>query len=179
MILAAGSGTRLWPITRQRPKCLVEIDGKPTMQHAIERLRDAGVFRIIVNVCHLRDQIMDYFGDGRRFGVDISYSIEEEPLGTAGGVRQAAWFFNDLPFIVWYGDNIANCRLDLMWGLHRYKSAMLTMALFQRADVSQSGVAVSDDVRPDPGQLRGKSRNKRKGRVTGLTRASIWFNRKS
>jgi mannose-1-phosphate guanylyltransferase/mannose-1-phosphate guanylyltransferase/phosphomannomutase len=124
---------------------MVEIGGKPAMQHAVERLRDAGVVRIIVNVCHLREQIMDYFGDGSRFGVQISYSIEDELLGTAGGVRKAAWFFNGKPFIVWYGDNIAHCHLDLMWRLHRLRDGALTMAVFQRADVSQSGVAVMDD----------------------------------
>ncbi len=145
IILAAGSGTRLWPITRHTPKCMVEIGGKPTLQHAIERLRDAGVSRIVVGVSYLRDQIMDYFGDGRRWGVQLTWSIEEEPLGTAGGVRKAAWFFEGRPFIVWYGDNISSCRLDRMWDRHRIAGGVLTMALFERDDVSQSGVAVLDD----------------------------------
>jgi NDP-sugar pyrophosphorylase family protein len=146
MILAAGSGKRLWPITSHTPKCMVEVGGKPAMEHAIERLREAGVSRIAINVCHLRDRVMDYFGDGRRWGVDLTYSIEDEPLGTAGGVAKARWFFNKQPFVVWYGDNIANCRLDRMWELHRRSDATLTMALFHRAEVSRSGVAVLDDA---------------------------------
>ena len=144
MILAAGSGKRLWPITSATHKCMIEIDGKPVLQHTIERLREAGVSRVMINVCHLRDQIINFFGDGRRWGIQIEYSLEDEPLGTAGGVKRASWFFRNKPFVVWYGDNVSNCRLDRMWELHQARRSALTIAFFQRPDVSHSGVATMD-----------------------------------
>jgi NDP-sugar pyrophosphorylase family protein len=144
MILAAGSGKRLWPITTATHKCMIEVGGKPVIQHAIERLREAGVSRVIINVCHLREQIIDFFGDGQKWGVEIVYSIEEEPLGTAGGVKRAAWFFRNKAFVVWYGDNVSDCRLDRMWALHQAKRSTFTVAFYKRSDVTQSGVAVMD-----------------------------------
>jgi NDP-sugar pyrophosphorylase family protein len=145
MILAAGSGTRLRPVTTAIHKCMVAIQGKPIIQHTVERLRQAGISRVIINVCHLRDQIIDFLGDGRKWGIHIEYSIEREPLGTAGGVRKASWFFRGRPFVIWYGDNLSDCRLDNMWESHRQKLSLLTVALYHRSNVSNSGVAVIDD----------------------------------
>ncbi len=99
MILVAGLGTRLRPLTNTVPKCMVQLAGKPVLLHTIEWCRDSGIREFVLNPCHLREVVTSFFGDGRRFGVQIHYSFEESPLGTAGGVKQAARFFTE-PFLV-------------------------------------------------------------------------------
>ena len=89
MILAAGFGKRMMPLTERTPKPLLPVAGKPLIVYHIERLAQAGVREIVVNVSHLGQQIVDYCGDGTRFGVDIFYSREESPLETAGGIAKA------------------------------------------------------------------------------------------
>src|SRR5262245_40623459 len=93
MVLAAGLGTRLRPLTERIPKCMVPVLGKPLMQHTIERLAASGVSHIVINLCHLPQVIEDHFGNGRRWGLKITYTRESEPLGTSGGVKNAARFF--------------------------------------------------------------------------------------
>jgi mannose-1-phosphate guanylyltransferase len=146
MVLAAGKGTRLHPVTEALPKCMVPIAGRPLLEHTVKILRDQGVRRLIVNVHHLAHVITDHFGDGRRFGVDIRYSLEHELLGTAGGVRRA--FDQGLlgdRFFVWYGDNLSRCRLDALTALHSRMDAEATIALHHREDPTRSGIVGLDD----------------------------------
>lgn len=104
MILAAGRGERMRPVTDSLPKPLVEVAGKPLIQHHVERLAAAGIQRVVINLAHLGQQIVDALGDGSRWGVDIHYSWEpEESLETAGGIIQALDFL-DSKFIVVNGD---------------------------------------------------------------------------
>ncbi|MFQ5344247.1 MAG: NDP-sugar synthase, partial [Anaerolineae bacterium] len=93
MILAAGQGARLRPLTEHIPKCMVRVGGKPVLEHTIEWLRQYGVTDLIINLYHLPDVVINHFGDGSRWGVNITYSVEKESMGTAGGVRNVAWFF--------------------------------------------------------------------------------------
>jgi len=144
MILAAGKGTRLRPLTETVPKCMVTIAGKPLLQYTIEWLRKYRVTEIIINLYHLPEVISNYFGDGGRWGVHITYSLERELLGTAGGVKNVAWFF-DGPFFVWYGDNLSTCRLDRLWEFHRARSGIATIALHYREDPTQSGIVGLDE----------------------------------
>jgi hypothetical protein len=90
MVLAAGRGTRLRPLTDRLPKCMVPIGGKPLLEHTIEWLRGFGVTEVIINLSHLPDVIRDHLGDGERWGVRITYSLEAEPLGTAGELGELA-----------------------------------------------------------------------------------------
>ena len=143
MILAAGRGNRLRPLTDQVPKCMVPIGRKPLLEYTIERFAFHGVKEIVMNLHHLPDTIMDHFQDGQRWGVKITYSMERELLGTAGGVRNVASFF-DGPFIVWYGDNLSRCDLNRMWRFHSDHCAVGTIALFEREEVSQSGIVGID-----------------------------------
>jgi NDP-sugar pyrophosphorylase family protein len=143
MILAAGYGTRLRPLTDRVPKCLVPVDGKPVIEHTIEWLVSSGVSDIIINVSHLAEVVIDRLGDGRRWGAKINYSIESRPLGTAGGVKNASWFF-DGTFLVWYGDNLSRCNLDRLHRFHREKGSMATLGVHYREDVSQSGIVGLD-----------------------------------
>lgn len=145
MILAAGRGTRLRPLTEHVPKCMIPINGRPLLEYTIEWLRRYGVTHIAMNVCHLGDVIMAHFGDGSRWGVNITYSVEEEPLGTAGGVKNIEWFFDGGPFLVWYGDNLSTCRLHELLQFHEEKEGAATIALHYREDPTQSGIVGLDE----------------------------------
>lgn len=145
MLLAAGQGTRLRPLTERIPKCMVPIGGKPILEHTLEWLRHYGITEIIINLYHLPEVIRAYFGDGQKWGVNIAYSPEDRPLGTAGGVRNAAWFFGG-PFFVWYGDNLSVCRLDRLWEFHKVKGGIATIALHHRDDPTQSGIVGLDET---------------------------------
>lgn len=144
MILAAGQGTRLHPLTTTVPKCMAPIAGKPLLEHTIIGLQRYGVTELIINLYHLPEMVMRHFEDGSRWGVHITYSPERELLGTAGGVKKAAQFFN-APFFVWYGDNLSTCRLDRLWEFHRAKNGLATVALHWREDPTQSGIVGLDE----------------------------------
>jgi NDP-sugar pyrophosphorylase family protein len=176
MILAAGQGTRLRPLTERIPKCMVRIGGKPILEHTIEWLRRYGVTEIIINLHHLPEAIRGYFGDGQKWGVRITYSLEHRPLGTAGGVKNVAWFLvvspvepfdgpfgsaQGRPFFVWYGDNLSTCRLDRLWEFHSVKGGIATIALYYRDDPTPSGIVGLDEddrivrfqEKPQPNQV--------------------------
>jgi NDP-sugar pyrophosphorylase family protein len=103
IILSAGLGVRLRPITETIPKVMVPIGGKPLLEHHIEQLKKHGVCNIFINLYYLPDVIKNYFGDGSKFGVNISYKYEKKILGTAGGIKN---FENEITnsFFVVYGD---------------------------------------------------------------------------
>ena len=105
MILAAGRGERMRPLTDQTPKPLLEVGGKPLIQYHIEALRDAGFRELVVNHAHLGNQIVERLGDGAQFGVHITYSAEpEDALETGGGIKQALPLLGEQPFLVINGD---------------------------------------------------------------------------
>jgi mannose-1-phosphate guanylyltransferase len=144
MLLAAGKGTRLRPLTETVSKCMVPIAGRPLLEHNVEWLRKYGVTRLVINLHHLPEAVMSHFGDGSRYGVHIDYSIERELLGTAGAVKKVAGLFNG-PFFVWYGDNLSTCRLDRLWEAHRASGGVATIALHYREDPTQSGIVELDE----------------------------------
>jgi MurNAc alpha-1-phosphate uridylyltransferase len=110
MLLAAGRGERLRPLTDRIPKALVEAGGKPLIAWHLERLAAAGCREAVVNVSHLGEQIVERIGDGRRFGLRIAYSREAEPLETAGGIAQALPLLSRDPFLLVNAD--VYCEVD-------------------------------------------------------------------
>jgi MurNAc alpha-1-phosphate uridylyltransferase len=105
MILAAGRGERLRPLTDTTPKPMLPINGKPLLEHHINRLAAAGIDEIVINTCWLGEQIETYFADnGRRFGVNISWSREAQALETGGGISHALPLLGDQPFLLVNGD---------------------------------------------------------------------------
>jgi len=105
MILAAGRGERLRPLTDTPPKPMLPINGKPLLEHHINRLAAAGIDEIVINTCWLGEQIETYFADnGRRFGVNISWSREAQALETGGGISHALPLLGDQPFLLVNGD---------------------------------------------------------------------------
>ncbi len=139
MILAAGEGTRLRPLTDNIPKVLVEINGKPILEHNINLARQYGVQDIIINVCYKADQIMDYFQDGEKFGVSIVYSQEKELLGSAGAIKKLEKEFVE-PFFLLYGDNVTNCNLEKLLAVHKKNKTICTMAIHDMTKNKNSGI---------------------------------------
>jgi len=112
IILAGGFGKRLAPLTSEVPKPLLPVGGKPILVRQIEWLRGFGVTDVVLAVGYLRHKVFETLGDGRRLGVRIFYSVEEEPLGTAGAIRNAELFMRDDVFIVLNGDVLTNLDLN-------------------------------------------------------------------
>lgn len=104
MILAAGRGERMRPLTDRHPKPLLKVDGKALIEWHIEALKEAGIKDILINTSWLGDQIPEYLGDGAYWGVNLTFSHEPKALETAGGIRKALEFFDGEPFIVVNGD---------------------------------------------------------------------------
>lgn len=134
MIFAAGLGTRLQPLTDTRPKALVEIQGKPLLRYAIEKLAAAGFSDIIVNVHHFADQIVRYLKDNKNFGLNIAVSDEQaELLNTGGGLKKASWFFKgDEPFLVFNVDIISDIDLQDLYRYHVNSNALATLSVMER-----------------------------------------------
>jgi NDP-sugar pyrophosphorylase family protein len=139
MILAAGLGTRLRPITDARPKALVEINGRTLLEITLSRLRDSGVREVIINVHHFADMIVEYLEANGNFGMGIEVSREEDLLDTGGGLKRAAHFFledslhPEEPFIVHNVDVLSTIDLRRMVEFHTKSQALATLAVQDRA----------------------------------------------
>lgn len=144
MILAAGVGSRLDPLTRNIPKPMVPIVNRPVMEHIVELLAKHGFKDIMVNLHYLSEQIEDYFGDGSKWGVKIQYSKEERLWGDAGSVKICEDFFDDT-FVVIGGDDLADIDLSKVVRLHKEKKALATIALSLVDDPSEYGIALLND----------------------------------
>jgi NDP-sugar pyrophosphorylase family protein len=145
MILAAGVGSRLDPLTRNLPKPLVPIVNRPVMEHIIVLLAKHGFQEIMVNLHYLGDQIESFFGDGRHLGVNIHYSYEDQLWGDAGSVKRVEEFFKDETFIVVGGDDLADIDLTRLVRTHRDKKALATIALSLVDDPSEYGIVLMNE----------------------------------
>jgi NDP-sugar pyrophosphorylase family protein len=156
MILAAGLGTRLRPLTDDRPKALVTLAGHTLLQITLERLRTLGVSEVIVNTHHYADMILEYLAAHQSFGMRIDVSREEILLDTGGGLKNAAWFFlesaedSDEPFVLHNVDVISTIDLGSLVRFHNQHSALATLAVQDR---ESSRYLLFDSL----GQLRGRS----------------------
>jgi NDP-sugar pyrophosphorylase family protein len=136
MVLAAGLGTRLKPITDSRPKALVEIAGQSLLQITLMRLRQYGIYSVIVNVHHFAEMIIDYLRANDNFGMRIAVSREDVLLDTGGGLKKAGWFFlqdsSDEPFVLHNVDVISTVDLRQMVQFHLKNRALATLAVKSR-----------------------------------------------
>jgi mannose-1-phosphate guanylyltransferase/phosphomannomutase len=144
VVMAGGEGTRLRPLTSNQPKPMVPIVGKPCMEHIIELLRTHGFEDVIVTVAFLPQAIRSYFGDGETLGVNIEYSVEESPLGTAGSVRLASDRLDDT-FLVISGDALCDVDLGALTAFHRERGAAVTIGLVSVDNPLEFGIVVTDD----------------------------------
>ena len=133
MILAAGLGTRLKPLTDHKPKALLEWEGKPLLEHIIEKLKSSGFTSIIINVHHHASLIMDFVKQKDQFGIEIEFSYEkDELLDTGGGIANASWFFGEDPFLVYNVDIISDIDLRAMYEDHLKSGTVATLAVKER-----------------------------------------------
>jgi NDP-sugar pyrophosphorylase family protein len=138
MILAAGLGTRLKPLTDTRPKALVELSGRTLLEITLTRLRTFGITEVLINVHHFADQVTDYLKSHNNFGLRIEISPEEVLLDTGGGLKKAAWFFLedsarlDEPFLLHNVDVISNIDFRRMLQFHTEHHALATLAVQAR-----------------------------------------------
>lgn len=159
MVLAAGLGTRLRPITYEIAKPMVPVLNRPVMEHIVRLLARHEFGEVIANLHWFPERIVDHFGDGSRFGIDLTYSREEALLGTSGGVRRAADFLGE-SFLVISGDALTDIDLGAMREFHELHGGIATLATKRVDDTSQFGVAITDgdgriqgfQEKPDPAE---------------------------
>ncbi len=132
MVLAAGLGTRLRPLTDTRPKALVEVAGRTMLQITLDRLAAFDIRDVIINVHHFADMIVDYLQANSNFGMNIAISREDTLLDTGGGLKKAAWFFDQEPFIVHNVDVASAIDLREMAHFHTENRALATLAMQDR-----------------------------------------------
>jgi NDP-sugar pyrophosphorylase family protein len=134
MVLAAGLGTRLRPLTNDRPKALVEIAGQTLLEITLTSLRDFGIREVIVNAHHFADMLLNYLNEHQNFGMHIEISREDELLETGGGLKKAAFFFkgSNQPFILHNVDVISSIDLRRMLEFHNQHRALATIAVQDR-----------------------------------------------
>jgi dTDP-glucose pyrophosphorylase len=143
MVLAAGKGTRLYPLTLAIPKEMIRVGRVPVIEHAINVLKAGGIKDILVVVGLKKEAIMDYLGSGERFGVNIYYRVQEEPKGTAHAVYYGKDFIGNEDFVVIYGDNYFkpyNAIKEII-NFHKEKEADATLVLHEVKDPTRFGIA--------------------------------------
>jgi mannose-1-phosphate guanylyltransferase/phosphomannomutase len=145
VVMAGGEGSRLRPITANRPKPLVPVGNVPIMQHIIELVKRHGVTDVVVTLHYLADAIQSYFDDGSDYGLNITYSIEDTPLGTAGSVKQAEAKLKDGTFIIISGDAMTDCDLTKALEYHRQQKSLATIVLCRVSKPPDFGVVIVDD----------------------------------
>lgn len=145
LLLAAGEGTRLGPLTADRPKPMVEIGGEPGIAHALRWLRRQGVTDVAINLHHHPDMLRQFVGDGSRFGLAVTCSFESEILGTSGALRPLHDYFrSEDPFVVLYGDVLTDLDLLPVGRAHAASGADATMVLSRVDDPTRAGVVAFD-----------------------------------
>jgi NDP-sugar pyrophosphorylase family protein len=143
MVLAGGLGTRLRPLTEDRPKCMVPLSGRPLLDWTLRWLRGCGVRECVINLHYFPDKVRNFVGDGSQYGLRVYYSYESELLGTAGAVKKVADFFDE-PFYVIYSDNFSQWKISKLKIAHERHNALATVAVHWREDVTQSGMVELD-----------------------------------
>ena len=147
MVLCAGFGTRLGDLTREIPKPMLDLNGRPMLAYILANLKRHGFNQIMINLHFNPKVIRDYFGDGSPIGVSLDYSYEPVLMGTAGGVKKVEPFFSgERAFLVHYGDVITDQDYSAMLQFHLHRNALATLLLHQRAN-SNSVVTLDEESR--------------------------------
>ena len=148
VILAGGPGVHFRPLTYEIPNLLIPFKGKPLLVHLINQIKRAGINQIILCVGYLSERIVDSFGDGREFGIKITYSYDgPRPLGTAGALLKARRFLGKSPFLVIHGDVISEIDFSDMINFHEEKNYLATLALTTVKNPQRCGVVRVKGIR--------------------------------
>lgn len=170
IIVAGGRGERLKPITDNIPKPMIEVAGKPILLHIIELLKKYGVEEFILALCYLPNVIIDYFGDGRRFGIKISYTFESpsSPLGTAGAISLSRNSINDT-FIVTYADILRELDIKKVVDFHKKNKAFATLNIYERQNKRAKSMVIINENNKIVKFIERPNQSK-------LTKEHIWVN---
>ena len=144
MILAAGLGTRMRPLTDHLPKALVPVAGRPLIEYALRFVQFHGIEDVVVNLHHLGDRIRDTLGDGSTYGLRIRYSPEDPILDTGGAIKQAQPLLDDAPFLVLNADTLLDFDLTDFLAAHRRAGALATLLLRPNPDPQRFGLIEAD-----------------------------------
>ncbi len=144
MILAAGFGTRLRPLTNTLPKPLLPVGGKTLIEWNLLLLKAHGIRQVIINLHYLGSLIQEALGNGAKWDMDITYSQEPDILGTGGGLRKALKFFEGRPFLVINGDTLIDLNIQALMKFHREKHAAATLVVREDPDFERWGVVECD-----------------------------------
>lgn len=158
MILAAGLGTRLRPLTLNRPKTLMPVVNRPVIYRIIEYLKSHGITSIVVNAHHHYNQITEYLDSGRPFGIHIDVTVEPEILGTGGGIKNNEYFWNNAPFIVINGDILTNLNLQMAYEAHLSSGNLATLVLhdysrFNQIKINSHSIITDISDKSEPGRF--------------------------
>ncbi len=129
MVLAAGAGTRLQPLTYETPKPMVPVVNRPVVHHVLDNLLRHGVRRVLLNLHNHPEQVRGYCGDGSRWSLDIRYSHEKTLMGTAGAIKKAESYFKGSPILVMSGDGLSDIDLSAFYAFHRKRRSVASMVL--------------------------------------------------
>jgi NDP-sugar pyrophosphorylase family protein len=146
MVLAAGRGTRLAPLTDTTPKPLLPVAGRPFIEHILAFLRAGGITDVVVNLHHLGHRIADCLGDGARLGLRIHYSWEDPILDTGGGIKRAESLLGGEPFVAMNGDSLLELRLSEIVDYHSTRGGVATMAVRSDVDAARYGLVELDEA---------------------------------
>jgi NDP-sugar pyrophosphorylase family protein len=158
MVLAAGLGTRLRPLTNDRPKALVDVGGRPLITYNLALLRTFGITEVVINLHHHGDMLRSTLGDGSAFGLAITYSPEDPLLDTGGGIKHAEAFLSGDDFLVLNSDTIIDLPLDLLIASHRARRAAATLVVRRDPDQERYGL-IEIDASERIRRLRGEPAN--------------------
>lgn len=145
VVMAGGSGSRLRPLTINRPKPMVPLVNKPVVVHILELLKRHGITDVVLTLQFMAEDIQDYLGDGSTLGMNIQYSVEELPLGTAGSVKQAQALLDET-FVVVSGDAVTDFDLGKIIAFHQAKQSLATIALYHVSNPLEYGVVITDET---------------------------------
>ena len=145
IVMAGGEGSRLRPLTANRPKPLVPVGNKPIMEYILNLLAEHGIQDIMATLHYLADEIRSYFDDGSDYNVNLSYSVEDIPLGTAGSVKKAESFLKDAPFLMISGDALTDCDLTKAYEFHKRHGAIATVILYRVDNPLEYGMVTQDE----------------------------------
>ncbi|MBL7111374.1 MAG: nucleotidyltransferase family protein [Bacteroidales bacterium] len=165
IILAGGFGTRLQKVVHDLPKSMAKINGRPFLEYLLDFLKAGGVTHVVISVGYKREVIMDYFGTMYR-NLRIDYAVEEEPMGTGGGIRLALWKIDGLRAFTMNGDSLFRVDLDRMMEVHLGKRADITIALRELRETGRYGRVTMNRNRRIVG-FSEKKQNAGKGYING------------
>jgi len=143
VVMAGGEGSRLRPLTINRPKPMVPMVSKPVIGHILDLLKRHGITEVVLTLYYLPEDIQEYYGDGHSLGMKIYYAIEETPLGTAGSVKNAQQYLDE-PFIIISGDAVTDINLQQVIEFHQAKKAEATLTLYRVPNPLEYGVIITD-----------------------------------